>query len=63
MEDNYPSTNISANYASCQHVLKRIHNGNDGGLAKQDLMTELLDTMNCCQHNFFDMGIVEFRSN
>jgi hypothetical protein len=47
---------------SCQHVLKQIHNGNDGGLAKQDVMTELLDSMNCCQRKFFNVGIIELWS-
>jgi hypothetical protein len=34
MEDNYPSTDLSADYTSYQHVLKWIHNDNDSGLAK-----------------------------
>jgi hypothetical protein len=48
---------------SCQHVLKQIHNDNDGGLAKQDIMTEPLDSMNCCQRKFFNVEIIELWSN
>jgi hypothetical protein len=63
MEDNYPSTDLSVDHTSCQHVLKWIHNGNDGGLAKQDVMIEPLDSMKWCQRKFFNMGIIELRSN
>jgi hypothetical protein len=63
LEDNYPFTNISANYTSHQHVLKWIYNGNDGGFVKQDTMTEPLDNMYCCQCKFLNMRVVELWSN
>jgi hypothetical protein len=58
LEDNYPSTDFFADDLSCQYILKWIHDENDGGVAKQNIMTEPLDGMNCCQCNFFDMGII-----
>jgi hypothetical protein len=39
-----------------------IHDNNDGGLAKQNIVTEPLNNMNCYQHKFFEMGIIEFQS-
>ena len=63
MKDKYPSTDIFSNHTSFQHVLKWIHNGNEGGLVKLDVMMEPLDSMNYCQHKFFDMRIIEFRSD
>jgi hypothetical protein len=62
MEDDYPFTDFYAYYPSCQHVLKWIYDNNDGGIAKQNIMTEPLNSMDCCQHKFFDMKIIEFRS-
>jgi hypothetical protein len=58
MEDYNPSTDISANLPSFQHVLKGIHNDNDGGLVKKNVMKELLDNMHCYQINLLNMRIV-----
>jgi hypothetical protein len=48
LEDYNPSIDLSANYPSCQHILERVHNNNNGGLAKQNVMMEPLDNMHCC---------------
>jgi hypothetical protein len=34
-----PSTDFYMNDLSCQHILERVHNDNDGGLAKKNVMT------------------------
>jgi hypothetical protein len=43
--------------------LERVHNDNDSGLAKKNVMTEPLDNMHCCQRKLLNMGIVEFWPN
>jgi hypothetical protein len=39
-----------------------IHDNNDGGLAKQNIVTEPLNSMNYYQRKLFDMRIIEFWS-
>jgi hypothetical protein len=43
--------------------LKRVHNDNDSGLAKKNVMTEPLDNMHCCQSKLLNVRIVEFQPN
>jgi hypothetical protein len=62
MEDNYPSVDLSIDYMLCQLILEWIHNENGSGLAKHDIVTELLASMNCFQCKFMNMGVVEFWS-
>ena len=60
LKDNDPSSDISVDDASCQHVLKQIHNENGGRITKKNIMTESLGNMHCCQRQLLNMGVVEF---
>jgi len=43
--------------------LERVHNDNDSGLAKKNVVTEPLDSMNCYQRKLLNVRIVEFWTN